>query len=150
LPFVVPNYDWWEGPFYGIGLKMYDLLAGRQGFGRSHLISKERTLELLPTIEPDGLLGGVIYHDGQFDDARLAIAMARTATEQGAVVLNYTRVTGLLKHAGEVVGVAARDEETGDEHEIRGRVVVNATGAFAAGIRRMDDPQAPALPAPSQ
>lgn len=150
LPFVVPNYDWWEGPFYGIGLKMYDLLAGRQGFGRSHLISKERTLELLPTIEPDGLLGGVIYHDGQFDDARLAIAMARTATEQGAVVLNYTRVTGLLKHAGEVVGVAARDEETGDEHEIRGRVVVNATGVFADGIRRMDDPQAPAMIAPSQ
>lgn len=150
LPFVVPNYDWWEGPFYGIGLKMYDLLAGRQGFGRSRLISKERTLELLPTIEPQGLLGGVIYHDGQFDDARLAVAMARTAAEQGAVVLNYVQVTGLLKHAGEVVGVRATDVESGEEHEVRGRVVVNATGVFADQLRRMDDAQAPAMIKPSQ
>ncbi|MDX1674271.1 MAG: FAD-dependent oxidoreductase, partial [Longimicrobiales bacterium] len=72
LSFVVPNYEWWEGPFYGVGLKMYDLLAGRQGFGRSKILSKERTLQLLPTLEPEGLNGGVIYYDGQFDDARLA------------------------------------------------------------------------------
>lgn len=150
LPFVVPTYDWWEGPFYGIGLKMYDLLAGRQGFGRSRLISKERTLQHLPTIEPHGLLGGVIYHDGQFDDARLAIAMARTAAEQGAVVLNYMQVVGLIKEAGEVVGVQARDAETGAEKEVRGRVVVNATGVFADGLRRMDDADAPAMIAPSQ
>ena len=150
LPFVVPNYDWWEGPFYGIGLKMYDLLAGRQGFGRSRIISKERTLELIPTVEPEGLIGGVIYHDGQFDDARLAVAMARTAAEQGAVVLNYVQVVGLLKGAGEVTGVRARDVETGEEHEIQARVVVNATGVFADSLRRMDDPQAPAMIAPSQ
>lgn len=150
LPFVVPNYDWWEGPFYGIGLKMYDLLAGRQGFGRSRLISKERTLELLPTIEPKGLLGGVIYHDGQFDDARLAVAMARTAAGQGAIVLNYVEVTGLLKHAGEVIGVRARDVESGEEHEVRGRVVINATGVFADAVRRMDDEKAPPMIAPSQ
>ena len=149
LPFVVPNYDWWEGPFYGIGLKMYDLLAGRQGFGRSRVISKERTLELIPTVEPDGLIGGVIYHDGQFDDARLAVAMARTAAEQGAVVLNYVQVVNLLKHAGEVVGVRARDQESGEEYEVRGRVVVNATGVFADGIRRLDDPHAPAMIAES-
>lgn len=150
LPFVVPTYDWWEGPFYGIGLKMYDLLAGRQGFGRSRLISKEKTLQHLPTIEPHGLLGGVIYHDGQFDDARLAIAMARTAAEQGAVVLNYVQVVGLIKEAGEVVGVQARDVESGQEAEVRGRVVVNATGVFADGLRRMDDSEAPAMIAPSQ
>lgn len=150
LPFVVPTYDWWEGPFYGIGLKMYDLLAGRQGFGRSRLISKEKTLQHLPTIEPHGLVGGVIYHDGQFDDARLAIAMARTAAEQGAVVLNYVQVVGLIKEAGEVVGVQARDVESGQEAEVRGRVVVNATGVFADGLRRMDDSEAPAMIAPSQ
>jgi len=150
LPFVVPTYDWWEGPFYGIGLKMYDLLAGRQGFGRSRLISKEKTLQHLPTIEPHGLLGGVIYHDGQFDDARLAIAMARTAAEQGAVVLNYVQVVGLSKEAGGVVGVQARDVESGQEAEVRGRVVVNATGVFADGLRRMDDSEAPAMIAPSQ
>src|SRR5690606_14276074 len=150
LPFVVPTYDWWEGPFYGIGLKMYDLLAGRQGFGRSRLISKEKTLQHLPTIEPHGLLGGVIYHDGQFDDARLAIAMARTAAEQGAVVLNYVQVVGLSKEAGGVVGVQARDVESGQEAEVRGRVVVNAAGVFADGLRRMDDSEAPAMIAPSQ
>ena len=150
LPFVVPNYDWWEGPFYGIGLKMYDLLAGRSGFGRSKNLSRERTLELLPTIEPDGLLGGVIYYDGQFDDARLAINMAETAVEQGAVVLNYVEVVGLIKETGEVRGVQARDAETGAEHEIRSRVVINATGVWSDRLRQMDRPGAPPMIAPSQ
>lgn len=151
LPFVVPNYDWWEGPFYGIGLKMYDLLAGRQGFGRSRVLSKERTRELLPTIEPEGLIGGVIYHDGQFDDARLAVNMAQTAAEQGAILLNYCEVVGLLKtDDGEVHGVQAVDRESGAEHEIRARVVVNATGVFADRLRSMDEPGTRGVLAPSQ
>jgi glycerol-3-phosphate dehydrogenase len=151
LPFVVPSYDWWEGPFYGIGLKMYDLLAGRQGIGRSRFLSRERTLELIPTLEAEGLLGGVIYHDGQFDDARLAINMAQTAAEQGAVLLNYMEVVGLLKDGtGEVQGVQARDAESGEGYEIRARVVVNATGVFADRIRRMDEPGSSELVTPSQ
>ena len=151
LSFVVPNYDWWEGPFYGIGLKMYDLLAGRHGFGRSRLLSRERTLQLLPTLEREGLSGGVIYYDGQFDDARLAINMAQTAAEQGAVVLNAFGVEGLLHNAeGEVAGVRARDGETGAEREVRGRVVVNATGVWADALRRMDDPGASVVMVPSQ
>ena len=150
LSFVVPNYDWWEGPFYGIGLKMYDLLAGRQGLGRSRILSRERTLQLLPTLEPDGLNGGVIYYDGQFDDARLAINLAQTAAEQGACVLNYMTVTALLHAGGEVAGVVVRDGETGDERRVRARVVVNATGAWTDALRRMDDPSAPALIVPSQ
>jgi glycerol-3-phosphate dehydrogenase len=151
LPFIVPNYDWWGGPFYGIGMKMYDLLAGKQGFGRSKMLSKERTLEMIPTIEPEGLVGGVVYHDGQFDDARLAINMATTAAEQGAVLINYMGVTGLLKNGGaEVRGVRARDAETGEEHEIGARVVVNATGVFADHVRKMDEADAPDLIAPSQ
>jgi glycerol-3-phosphate dehydrogenase len=150
LPFVVPNYSWWEGPFYGIGLKMYDLLAGRQGFGRSKHLSKTRTKELLPTIESKELLGGVIYHDGQFDDARLAINMAQTAARQGAVLVNYLEVTGLFKDAGEIRGVEARDVETGESLEIRSRVVINATGPFTDRIRRMDDEEAPAMISPSQ
>ncbi len=150
LSFVVPNYEWWEGPFYGIGLKMYDLLAGKQGFGRSRLLSRERTLQLLPTLEPEGLNGGVIYYDGQFDDARLAINMAQTAAEQGAVLVNYVRVLELLKQGGEVVGVRARDEESGREHELRGAVVVSATGVWTDELRRMDDPAAPHLIRPSQ
>jgi glycerol-3-phosphate dehydrogenase len=151
LPFVVPNYDWWEGPFYGIGMKMYDLLAGRQGFGRSRLLSRARTRELIPTIEPEGLVGGVEYFDGQFDDARLAINMAATAVEQGAVLLNYVEVTGLRRTgAGEIRGVHARDGETGDEFELDARSVINATGVFSDRIRRMDEPGADALISPSQ
>jgi glycerol-3-phosphate dehydrogenase len=150
LSFVVPNYEWWEGPFYGIGLKMYDLLAGRQGFGRSKLLSRERTLQLLPTLEPEGLTGGVIYYDGQFDDARLAVNMAQTAARQGAVLLNYVEVTGLLKADSEVAGVVARDRESGEAHELSARVVVNATGAWADRLRAMDDPAAGSIIRPSQ
>jgi len=140
LSFVVPNYEWWEGPFYGIGLKMYDLLAGKEGFGRSRVLSRDRTLQLLPNLERKGLIGGVVYYDGQFDDARLSINMGQTAAEQGAAIVNYVRVTGLLKDEGEVRGVRARDEETGREWDVRAGVVVNATGPWTDDIRRMDEP----------
>lgn len=151
LSFVVPNYEWWEGPFYGVGLKMYDLLAGRQGFGRSKILSKERTLQLLPTLEPEGLNGGVIYYDGQFDDARLAVNMAQTAVEQGAVLLNYARVSGLLQDAdGQVAGVEATDRASGTEYALRARAVINATGAWSDDLRRMDDPSAGSIIRPSQ
>jgi len=86
LPFVVPNYDWWEAPFYGIGLRVYDVLAGKLGFGSSRNLTLEETLERLPTIETEGLRGGVVYHDGQFDDARLAINLAQTAAELGGTL----------------------------------------------------------------
>src|SRR5512132_694493 len=92
LGFVVPNYDWWEAPFYGIGLKVYNLLAGKYGFGASRILSKEETLERLPTIRTEGLRGGVIYFDGQFDDSRLLVHMAATACEHGAALLNYAQV----------------------------------------------------------
>ncbi len=150
LPFIVPNYDWWEGPFYGIGLKMYDLLAGRAGIGRSKNLSKSKTIELIPTIDPEGLNGGVIYHDGQFDDARLAINMATTAAEQGAVILNYMKCIDLIQNAGEVCGGAVRDEETGREFEIPARVVINATGVFADAIMQMADPDLEPMIVPSQ
>jgi glycerol-3-phosphate dehydrogenase len=150
LSFVVPNYEWWEGPFYGIGLKMYDLLAGKQGFGASRILSRERTLQLLPTLEREGLSGGVIYYDGQFDDARLAVAMARTAADQGAVLLNYARVTGLVHASGEVAGVVARDLESGTDYRLAGRAVINATGPWADDVRRMDDPSAARIMRPSQ
>ncbi|MEP0545575.1 MAG: glycerol-3-phosphate dehydrogenase/oxidase [Rhodothermales bacterium] len=150
LPFVVPNYSWWEGPFYGIGMKMYDLLAGRSGFGRSKHLSKEETLERLPTIEPEGLDGGVVYYDGQFDDARLAVNMAQTAVEQGGVLINYCEVIGLLKNGDEVAGVRARDVEGGGEFEIPARAVINATGVWTDTIRHMDEPTARGMVSPSQ
>ncbi|MEX1255988.1 MAG: glycerol-3-phosphate dehydrogenase/oxidase [Gemmatimonadota bacterium] len=150
LPFVVPNYSWWEGPFYGIGLKMYDVLAGRSGFGRSRHLSKAETIERIPTIEPEGLDGGVIYFDGQFDDARLAINLAQTAAEQGGILLNYVKVTGLLKEEGEIRGVRAVDQESGASYQLSAKVVVNATGVFSDTVRQMDDPEAVRMISPSQ
>ncbi len=114
LAFVVPRYDWWEAPFYGIGLKIYDLLAGEYGFGKSQLLSREETLERLPTIKPEGLRGGVIYYDGQFDDTRLLINLAETAVDHGGTVLNYAQVTKLVKgDDGFVAGAEILEHETG-------------------------------------
>src|SRR5690349_12744188 len=116
LAFVVPNYDWWEAPFYGIGLKLYNLLAGKYGFGASRILSKDETLQRLPTIRTEGLRGGVVYFDGQFDDSRLLINLVATAYEQGATLLNYAAVIGLTKDAdGFVNGVRFEDAETGEE-----------------------------------
>jgi len=150
LAFVVPNYDWWEAPFYGIGLKVYDMLAGRYGFGASKMISDKETLQKIPTIKKKGLRGGVIYYDGQFDDARLLINLVRTASRQGAALLNYARVTGLNRDGdGYLEGVVFEDIETGREHGVRAKVVINATGPFTDMIRRLDDPAAAPMITPS-
>ncbi|MEM1331425.1 MAG: glycerol-3-phosphate dehydrogenase/oxidase [Planctomycetota bacterium] len=150
VAFIVPSYKWWESPFYGIGMKVYDLLAGRYGFGRSSIVSQSRVVQEIPSIQTEGLIGGTRYFDGQFDDARLAINLASTAAEHGATLLNYAPVTGLLKDEdGSVSGVRARDDETGDQLEARARVVVNATGPFADEIRRLDHAGLPPVIAPS-
>lgn len=151
LAFVVPNYEWWEAPFYGVGMKVYDVLAGRYSFGRSKNLSVEETVDRLPNIEREGLRGGVLYHDGQFDDARLLVNLAQTAYEQGAVVLNYARVTDLVKDAGGfVTGVRVADQETGDEIEVLASVIVNATGPFTDAVRRMDRADVRPVIQPSQ
>ena len=148
--FVLPAYAWWERPFYGAGLKLYDLLSGRRSLGKSRILSKAQTLEMLPGITDEGLRGGIAYYDGQFDDARLAIALARTAADLGATIVNYVRVEGLLKTERGIRGVSALDLETGEGYEIPGRAMVNATGAFVDSVRRMDDPGTKNLVNPSQ
>jgi len=151
LAFVVPNYDWWEAPFYGLGLKLYQLLAGKYGFGVSRILSREETLAHLPTLKTEGLRGGAVYYDGQFDDARLLMHMVATAFEQGATLLNYVEVTGLTKDAhGFVDGVSARDAETGNEFRVAAKVVVNATGAFSDLLRLKAEPSATPMIVPSQ
>lgn len=150
LPFVIPNYHWWEGPFYGIGMKVYDQLAGELGLAPSRRLTIEETLRHIPTVEREHLTGGVIYHDGQFDDARLAVTLAQTATDHGATLLNYVGCAGLIKEGGRTCGVLGRDAESGAEFEIRARCVINATGVFADGIRRMDDSGAPEIVTASQ
>lgn len=148
--FIVPNYKWWEGPYYGLGLKVYDWMSGSLGLGTSEWLSTEEVLQLAPTLDAEGLRGGVLYHDGQFDDARLAINLAQTAVEQKAVVLNYTSVTGLLKAQNKVAGVQVKDALSGKVYEVRGKVVINATGVFSDAIQQMDDPEKPTSIAPSQ
>jgi glycerol-3-phosphate dehydrogenase len=151
LAFVVPNYDWWEAPFYGLGLKLYQLLAGKYGFGTSRILSREETLAHLPTLKTEGLRGGAVYYDGQFDDARLLIHMVATAFEQGATLLNYVEVTGLTKDAqGFVDGVSARDVETGNEFRAAAKVVINATGAFSDLLRQKAEPAVAPMIIPSQ
>ncbi|MHB1131806.1 MAG: glycerol-3-phosphate dehydrogenase/oxidase [Chloroflexota bacterium] len=150
LTFLVPAYRWWELPFYGSGLSLYSLLAGRLGLERSTFVGPRRARELVPTIERKGLRGGVLYSDALFDDARLAIALARTADEQGAVLLNYVEVVAFLKENGRVVGAMVADRETGSGHQVRARVVVNATGVFGDSLRRLDDPAAAPILSASQ
>ena len=151
LPFVVPSYSWWEGPFYGIGLKLYQMLSGKYGFGASQFISKEETLKRLPNVDEEGLKGGVVYYDGQFDDTRLLIHMAMTAEEQGATLLNYARVTAL--HPGPdglVHGLSWQDAESGDQHTAQARIIINATGPFTDRVRHLADPAATPMISPSQ
>ena len=148
--FVIPNYKWWENPFYGIGLKVYDWMAGSLGFGPSQFLTKEETLALAPNLDEEDLRGGVLYHDGQFDDARLAIHLAMTAADHGATVLNYISVDGLMKADGKVCGVKAKDSFGGKEYEIKAKVVINATGIFSDDIVKMDDKNAESLITHSQ
>ena len=151
LAFIVPNYSWWEAPFYGIGMKIYDLLAGKYGFGRSRILSSQETIEQLPNLQTEGLKGGVIYYDGQFDDTRLLIHMAATAADHGATLLNYASVVEITKDAdGFADGVIFRDSESGESHRAAARVVINATGMFADNVRRMTDPESKKMIAPSQ
>jgi glycerol-3-phosphate dehydrogenase len=148
--FIIPNYEWWGGAFYTIGLTLYDLLAGKLSFGRSKHISKKETIKRLPGILQKKLYGGVVYHDGQFDDSRLAINLAQTCLEQGATVLNYFRVTDLLKKDNKIAGVMAKDLETGAVYHINGRAVVNATGVFVDDLLQKDEPHKKPLVKSSQ
>jgi glycerol-3-phosphate dehydrogenase len=149
--FIIPNYSWWDNFFYTIGLKIYDFLAGKLSFGKSHRISKRDTLARLATLKSEKLIGGVVYHDGQFDDARLAINIAQSAIEHGATVLNHFKVEKLLKNdAGSINGVVAKDTETNIVYTLKTKVVFNATGVFTDEVLKMDNVSAKNIIRPSQ
>jgi len=158
LAFVMPSYKFWEAPFYGVGLKMYDALAGKAGLGATEFLNRDETLALLPNSKKDGpggqLKGGVKYWDGQFDDARLALALARTAVTKGALLVNYCAATGLIHEGGKVTGLHVKDVETGKAYDIKAKSVINATGVWVDQFR-MEDGRAigrdvKAMVAPSQ
>ncbi len=154
LPFVMPAYHWWEAPFYGVGLKMYDLLAGKAGLGPTEFLSAAQTRQLLPTAQTAQLHGGVKYWDGQFDDARLALVLARSAAQAGALLLNYCEAVDVLHTGTQVSGLRCRNSETGATTEIAARCVVNATGVWVDALREKDAAAAGrpmrAMVAPSQ
>ncbi|MGH9578890.1 MAG: glycerol-3-phosphate dehydrogenase/oxidase, partial [Terriglobales bacterium] len=150
LALVVPAYHIWECPFYWMGLKLYDLLARSRMLGTTRALSASEARERIPTLRPDGLRGGILYYDAQFDDARLAVSLAETLVENGGVALNYMPVTSLVKSNGRVQGVVVRDAENGKDYELHARIVVNATGVFADALRRMDNPAAGDMIRPSQ
>src|SRR5688500_14603896 len=150
-PFVIPNYKWWNEFLYGVGLKIYDWMAWRYRFPKTTLLKKNAVTRLLPNLEKDGLKGGVLYYDGQFDDARLAINIAQTSAEHGGVLLNYMKVVGLLKdEKGKVCGVKARDLENGMDYTLSAKAVVNATGVFVDDVLRMNSATGTNLVRPSQ
>jgi glycerol-3-phosphate dehydrogenase len=153
LGFVVPRYRWWQGPFYGIGLKLYDALAGDLNLAPSRGLDREQTIAAIPNVEQADLVGGTMYHDAQFDDARMAIHLALTAADHGAVLLNYMEVVEILKAGGgegHTCGVVVRDAESGTLHRVLAKVVINATGIFSDAIRWLDRPEAPPMTTPSQ
>ncbi|HEY8660339.1 MAG TPA: glycerol-3-phosphate dehydrogenase/oxidase [Hanamia sp.] len=151
LSFIIPCYKWGQKSFYAIGLKLYDVLSGRLGLGKSISISKKETLQSLPTLKKNKLRGGVVYHDGQFDDARLAINIAQTVEENKGLVLNYIKVTDLLKNEeGKISGVIAKDRETDKSYNLYAKSVINATGVFVDEILKLDNPHQKDLVIPSQ
>ena len=149
LPFVVPAYTWWESAFYGLGLKKYDALAGASGLGPTRFLSRQATLACLPSVQASHLRGGVQYWDGQFNDSKLALALARTAALQGALLINYMKATALRYTDGRVSGLQCQDPLSGQAHAIQARCVVNATGVWVDALREQDGTREPMV-APSQ
>jgi len=145
LAFVTPAYRWFDLPFYGSGLKLYDLLAGSSSIGHTRILNAAETRRIVPGIQANDLKGSIVYYDGQFDDARMALALARTANDHGATVLNYVRFLRLNKEGEKLTGALVQDAETGETYEIRTKVAINATGIFVDEIREQDDPETPHL-----
>jgi glycerol-3-phosphate dehydrogenase len=149
--FIIPVYTWWDVFMYTVGLKFYDILAGSLSMGKSHFISPEKVMVRLPYLKRENLKGGIVYHDGQFDDARMALALAEEAMRRGGVLLNYFPVTGLIKNGnGQVETIMAKDLITDTEFRIAGKVIINATGVFAEEIMRMDTSDSKHYIKPSQ
>ncbi|NQY67629.1 MAG: glycerol-3-phosphate dehydrogenase/oxidase [Flavobacteriales bacterium] len=140
LEFLIPTYDWWSNQFYNIGLKIYDVMAGQLGLGPSKHLSKSQTLKVIPNLNENGLTGGIVYYDAQFDDARMAITLAHTCTDNGGTVINYMRVNNLLKDVQEkVIGVIAQDMTSDKVYKIKSKCTINATGIFAHQVQKMDN-----------
>ena len=150
MQFVIPVYSWYKKWYYGIGLTLYDLIAGKNSLGKTTIVSAKKVIELLPAINKEKLKGGIIYFDGQFDDARLAVNLAQTAVSFGAAVINYCKAVDLIKTGGRIKGIHCRDEITGEVYQVKSKVVINATGVFTDSILNMESPGTKPIVAASQ
>ncbi|KAF9804233.1 hypothetical protein SFRURICE_020661 [Spodoptera frugiperda] len=139
LPILLPVYKWWQVPYYWFGIKMYDVVAGDRNVKSSYYLSKKNTLELFPMLKSDNLCGGIVYYDGQQDDARMNLAIALTAARHGATIANHVSCTKLYKTNGKLSGARLKDELTGKEWDVKAKCIINATGPFTDSIRKMDD-----------
>jgi glycerol-3-phosphate dehydrogenase len=148
--FVVPAYSYSSLPYYGFGLKVYEWLSGKLSLGHSEILSARSTIEKLPGIRRERLRGGILYHDGQFDDSRYAIALLRTLQDLGGTAINYVEAVGLLENVGKVCGIKARDAETGAEFDVQAKAVINACGVFVESTLSMDHQKHDQLVAVSQ
>lgn len=149
--FIIPNYQWWKGPYYAIGLKLYDFLSNKMSLGPSNWVDKKKVIDRLPTLKPKHLQSGISYFDGQFDDARLAITLAQTAAEKGALILNYMKIDDILKdEKGNVIGVQVEDQESSQHYKVQSKTVVNAAGIFTDKIVKMYNPDHKKTVVPSQ
>uniref|UniRef100_A0A4D5R8V8 Glycerol-3-phosphate dehydrogenase n=1 Tax=Scolopendra viridis TaxID=118503 RepID=A0A4D5R8V8_SCOVI len=154
LPIMLPVYKWWQVPYYWVGIKMYDLVAGSKCLKRSYFLSKTKALELFPMLKKDKLCGAIVYYDGQHNDARMNLAIALTATRMGAAIANHVAVTALHKKPGqdgcmEVCGAHCKDLTTGNEFDVHAKCIINATGPFTDSIRLMDNSCASPICQPS-
>lgn len=145
ISFVTPLYKWFDVPYVFAGLKFYDILSGKQNIGHSRLLSRKEALKRFPGLKPEGLKAGVLYYDGQFHDARMALSLALTAKQYGAVITNHVAVSGLLKEKGKVSGAELTDSLSGETWQLKAKGVINATGPFVDQIRMMDNPDAPKI-----
>ncbi|CAN5171819.1 glycerol-3-phosphate dehydrogenase/oxidase [soil metagenome] len=150
VAFIVPVYNWFDKYFYGLGLKIYDVLSAKLSIGKTKWLNNTETLQHLQGINDSNLKGGILYYDGQFDDARLAIALATTAVDHGATVLNYARVLALIKTNGQVKEVMAEDTINNKTYELKAKIVINATGVFTDDVMQMDEPEHSKIVSPSQ
>lgn len=155
LPIMLPVYKWWQLPYYWVGIKAYDLVAGSQCLKSSYVLSKSKALELFPMLQKDRLVGAIVYYDGQHNDARMNLAIALTAARYGAATANYTEVLGLLKKTDpetgteRVCGARCKDVLTGQEFDVRAKCVINATGPFTDSLRNMDSQETKKICQPS-
>ncbi|SAL98048.1 hypothetical protein [Absidia glauca] len=150
LPIMLPVYQWWQIPYYWVGCKMYDLFAGREALESSYFLTRSKALEAFPMLKKDELVGALVYYDGQHNDARMNVALALTAAYHGATVANHCEVMELTKNEeGHVNGAMLKDTLTGDEWSVKAKGVINATGPFTDGLRKMDDKTNAEIVAPS-